>query len=272
MHLCGMRFIHFTLQLFAGLLLLTFCTNPDRSKEDRPNTTKTSSQQDTDTIPCHIEDTLSTPPLAPSKPVCNWVNYFDSLGLVDIQSVDSTLYIDLKYTTTDNFMETDVYDCLKQCYLQPDIAERLQKCQTALKEIDSTLSLKVYDGVRPRSVQQFMWDLLDMPIQEKVQFVSNPANGSLHNFGAAVDVTIINTITQEELDMGTPYDYIGVLAWPTKEQAHLKDNLLTQDQVNNRILLRKVLKKGNFFNIQTEWWHFNACTRNKAKTLYKIIE
>lgn len=208
----------------------------------------------------------------PAIPECEWDTYLKNEGLVNIQDIDASILVELKYSTTDNFMKTDVYGCLENCYLQPDVAERLVLCQAKLQELDSNLSLLLYDGLRPRLVQQFMWDLLDMPINEKTKFVSNPAKGSLHNFAAAVDVTLYNKITQKALDMGTPYDYIGILAWPIKEPSLLKDSILTQEQVNNRILLRKVMKEGNFFNIQTEWWHFNACYRDKAKELYHIIE
>lgn len=206
------------------------------------------------------------------KPPCEWDTYLQNEGLVNIQDVDSTILVELKYSTTDNFMNTDVYGCLENCYLQPDVAERLVSCQIKLQELDSNLTLLLYDGLRPRLVQQFMWDLLDMPINEKTKFVSNPAKGSLHNFAAAVDITLYDKTTHQALDMGTPYDYIGVLAWPTKEPSLLNDSLLTQEQVDNRILLRKVMKEGKFFNIQTEWWHFNACYRDKAKELYHIIE
>ncbi len=204
--------------------------------------------------------------------ICPWDTYLQHEGLVNIQEIDSSILVELKYSTTDNFMKTDVYGCLENCYLQPDVADRLVLCQKKLQEIDSNLTLLLYDGLRPRLVQQFMWDLLDMPINEKTKFVSNPANGSLHNFAAAVDITLYDKTTKQALDMGTPYDYIGVLAWPTKEPSLLKDSLLTQEQVDNRILLRKVMKEGKFFNIQTEWWHFNACYRDKAKELYHIIE
>ena len=169
-------------------------------------------------------------------------------------------------------MNKDIYGCLKNCYLQPDVASRLRLSQEKLKSIDSNLSLLVYDGLRPRLVQQYMWDLLDMPINEKVKFVSNPARGSLHNFGAAVDITIYDLVNDTVLDMGTPYDYIGVKAWPIKEPSMLKDSILSQNQVENRILLRRCLRAGKFFNIQTEWWHFNACYRDKAKELYPMIE
>jgi zinc D-Ala-D-Ala dipeptidase len=203
---------------------------------------------------------------------CHWYDYLEQLGLVDIKAVDSTIWVDLKYATTDNFMQKDVYGCLRRCYLQPDVAQRIEVVQQELKSIDSTLSLKIFDGLRPRSVQQYMWDILDMPITEKTKFVSNPKNGSLHNFGAAVDITIVNTLTGDELDMGAPYDYIGVLAWPKKEPELLASGELSQEQVNNRILLRKVMKAGYFTNIQTEWWHFNACSREKAYQLYTIVE
>ena len=211
-------------------------------------------------------------PIIPESLPCDWDTYLIAEGLVNIRDIDSSIMVELKYSTTDNFMQRDMYGCLENCYLQPDIAERLKLCQSELKSRDSTLTLLVYDGLRPRLVQQFMWDLLDMPLNEKTKFVSNPAKGSLHNFAAAVDITLYDLTTHQALDMGTPYDYIGVLAWPTKEASLLKDSLLTQEQVDNRILLRKVMQTGKFFNIQTEWWHFNACYRDKAKELYHIIE
>ena len=211
-------------------------------------------------------------PIIPESIPCDWDTYLIAEGLVNIRDIDSSIMVELKYSTTDNFMQRDMYGCLENCYLQPDIAERLKLCQSELKSRDSTLTLLVYDGLRPRLVQQFMWDLLDMPLNEKTKFVSNPAKGSLHNFAAAVDITLYDLTTHQALDMGTPYDYIGVLAWPTKEASLLKDSLLTQEQVDNRILLRKVMQTGKFFNIQTEWWHFNACYRDKAKELYHIIE
>jgi len=203
---------------------------------------------------------------------CYWYDYLDGLGLVNVQDVDSTIVVDLKYATTDNFMNKDVYGCLRRCYLQPDVAQRIKDSQAFLKSIDSTLSLKIFDGLRPRSVQQYMWDILDMPMEEKTNFVSNPKNGSLHNFGAAVDITLIKIASGEELDMGTPYDYIGINAWPTKEPMLLAEGVLSQEQVDNRKLLRKVMKHSSFINIQTEWWHFNACSRVKAYEIYTIIE
>lgn len=249
--------------LFVLIILVVGCkTKNDHSKldESKKIVAVTDTSQTTSPLAAELLDT------------CYWYGYLDGLGLVDVQQIDSTVLVDLKYASEDNFMKKDVYGCLNRCYLQPDVAQRIKESQSFLKTIDSSLSLKIFDGLRPRSVQQIMWDILVMPITEKTKFVSNPKNGSLHNFGAAVDITLVNLETGEELDMGTPYDYIGINAWPSKEPMLLADSVLTQQQVDNRKLLRKVMKHSSFINIQTEWWHFNACSRTKAYEIYTIVE
>jgi len=158
-------------------------------------------------------------------------------GLVEVRSLDSTIAVDLKYTTTDNFLNADVYGDFNNCYLQPDVAEKLIVAQRLLRGKFPAYRLVVFDAVRPRSVQQKMWDILDVPVRKKVQFVSNPKLGSLHNFGAAVDVSILDEYG-EELDMATPFDHFGELAWPTKEKELLAEGVLTEQQVQNRKLLR----------------------------------
>jgi D-alanyl-D-alanine dipeptidase len=192
-------------------------------------------------------------------------------GLVDIQSVCDSILIDLRYSTTNNFLNEDVYGNLNKVYLQPSVAKDLVKSQRFLQSIDSSLTLLIYDGVRPRSVQQKMWDILDMPINEKTKFVSNPKNGSIHNYGAAVDLTIAK-LDGTPLDMGADFDDIRRIAYPRLEAQFLASGELTQQQVDNRKLLRKVMKAGGFYNIQTEWWHFNRYNRAKAKELFEIVE
>lgn len=194
-------------------------------------------------------------------------------GLIDIQEVDSSLMVDVKYSSQDNFMKIDLYGHLNKIYLQKEVAERLSLAQKALKEKDSTLSLLVYDGVRPLSVQKRMWKALDtIPFHERIKFVSNPKNGSIHNYGCAVDLTIFDLESNEILDMGAGYDDLRKIAYPRYEQAYLESGELTKEQYENRVLLRSVMRKGGFWVIQTEWWHFNAFTREKAKELYKVVE
>jgi D-alanyl-D-alanine dipeptidase len=192
--------------------------------------------------------------------------------LTDIQTVDKTIQVDLKYATTDNFMHQILYKDIQHLYVQKDVAARLAKCQQYLKKINPSYSLLIYDGVRPLSVQQAMWDALDtIPFNERTKFVSNPANGSLHNYGAAVDLTICNE-QGVALDMGAGYDDIREIAYPKFESKFLETGELTNEQVENRKLLRKVMRSENFTNIQTEWWHFNACSRATAKVKYEILK
>ena len=190
-------------------------------------------------------------------------------NLIAINNKD--IYIDLKYATKDNFMGEVLYSSIKTVYLQKDVVERLYKCQSYLSNIDSNLHLLVYDGLRPLSVQQKMWKALDtLPINQRVKFVSNPKNGSVHNYGAAIDLTICDN-NRNVLDMGAGYDDVREIAYPKYEEKFLSTGDLSQQQVNNRKLLRKIMRKEGFRNIPTEWWHFNACSRKVAKEKYKII-
>ena len=196
-----------------------------------------------------------------------------ALGLVDVQRVNPNIMVDIKYSTTDNFMGENLYGDLKQAFLQPDVAERLGRVQEFLESKDSLLRLYVWDAVRPRSIQQKMWDALDsIPVGQRGKFLSNPKNGSLHNYAAAVDLSIFDLRTDTLLDMGAGFDDMRKIAYPEFETHFLSTGELTLEQVNNRKLLRSVMRSQNFYNIPSEWWHFNAYSREKAKQKYDIIE
>ncbi len=205
------------------------------------------------------------------NPITNLEKSLIDAGLVDVFSLDSNIIVDLKYSTTDNFLGIDLYGNFTKAYLQPDVAQKLINAQNFLNEIKAGYHIIVFDATRPQSIQQIFWDTLKMPISEKVKFVANPKNGSLHNFGAAVDVSIADE-NKIPLDMGCPYDFIGELAYPTSEAKLLTEGKLSQQQVDNRKLLRTVMYKAGFFNIQTEWWHFNSCRREDAVLNYKMIK
>jgi D-alanyl-D-alanine dipeptidase len=194
-----------------------------------------------------------------------------SLDLVDVQSLNPNIRVDLKYSSTDNFMATNVYGNLKRAYLQRIPAEMLDKAQRMLSEKDSNLYLLVYDAVRPVWVQWKMWNMLDtIPINKRVDFVSNPKNKSVHNFGAAVDLTICD-VDGVPLDMGAGFDDIREIAYPRMEAHFLAKGMLTKDQINNRKLLREIMKNAGFRGLETEWWHFNAMSRDEAKKKYEVI-
>jgi D-alanyl-D-alanine dipeptidase len=190
-------------------------------------------------------------------------------GLVNVKEIDPTLLVALKYASAGNFMGEAVYGDLKECYLQREAALKLKRAHDLLKKRDPQLRLLLGDGCRPRSVQRKMWEIVkDTPMRK---YVANPAAVSMHNYGAAVDVTI----TDEEgnrMDMGVPMDHFGILSHPGEEARLLKEGKLTIQQVSNRRLLRDVMTKAGFQGLSIEWWHFNACARSIAAAKYKIIE
>ena len=196
---------------------------------------------------------------------------FKNAGLVDIHKLDTNIKVDLKYSTKNNLFGFDAYGALEKAYLQKDVANKLINAQKKLSENMPGAKLIIFDAARPRRVQQILWDSLKMPFKEKIKYVSNPKNGSLHNFGAAVDLSILNKFGKE-LDMGSFFDFIGELSNTDNENKLLNKGKLSLNQIKNRKLLRKIMKDAGFFNIQSEWWHFNSCTRKEAFEKYTIIE
>ena len=116
-----------------------------------------------------------------------------------------------------------------------------------------------------------MWDELQVPEKLKDKYVSNPEVGSLHNFGCAVDVSIVNEDFWE-MDMGTPYDYFGELGYPIAESRMIEEGKLTWRQFENRKLLREVMTEAGFTGITTEWWHFNGNSLKTAGEKYRIVD
>lgn len=202
-------------------------------------------------------------------------HYIDSLmrlvGLVDLSSVDTRIELDLRYASDNNFMNRVLYDSISTVYLQLEVANKLKLVQDFLDSLKPGYRLKVFDGVRPVQVQKEMWDSLDsIPPLNRGRFVSNPSLGSVHNFGAAVDLTIVDT-NGNELDMGAGYDDFRKIAFPSLEVQFLQNGELSVSQVNNRKLLRKVMHSQGFRNIPSEWWHFNAMSRTKAASSFPML-
>lgn len=193
-------------------------------------------------------------------------------GLVNIQDVIPEALVELKYSTTDNFFGADVYGDLTSAYLQPEVAEMLKKANRILQEKYPELMLLIYDGVRPRSVQQILWDNLDKPDSIKPLYVADPKKGGLHNYGVAVDLSLAEKSTGEALDMGTTYDYFGYPAYPDREDQMLQEGKITQAHVNNRKKLREVMNGAGFSGIGSEWWHFNAFSHKEAAQKFAIVE
>ncbi|MCP9753657.1 peptidase M15 [Lacihabitans sp. CCS-44] len=194
-------------------------------------------------------------------------------GLVNIQELDHEVLVDLKYSSTDNFFGEDVYGILENAYLQKPTAEALKEANQSLKVAHPNLRLLVYDAARPLSIQAILWEKLDtIPPRNRKNFVADPKEGSIHNYGCAVDLTLFDLTTDQALDMGTKYDYFGPLAYPRLEERMLIEGKLTSEQIANRRLLRDIMQKSGFDSITSEWWHFNYYSRKKAKELYEMIQ
>ena len=162
-------------------------------------------------------------------------------GFVEVKTLDSSIQLDIRYATANNFTKAKIYDC-PRCFLRPDAAKAIAKAQRLLQR--EGLRLKLFDCYRPRPYQQRLWDKVPNP-----NYVTPPAKGSMHSRGAAVDLTLVDA-QGKELDMGTPYDFFG-------PQAHSDYTQLSAKVLANRRLLRRTLESVGFQGIRTEWWHFS---------------
>ena len=197
--------------------------------------------------------------------------------LVDVQAIEPRILVELKYSTTDNFVKQDVYGNLTKAYLQPMAAQKLARASRWLQVHRPELRLLVYDAARPRSAQVKLWNALPQYTErQRRTYVADPRQGSIHSYGCAVDLTLASANDGQgeptPLDMGTPYDFFGPKAYPKLEAQMLKTGQLTAAQVANRGLLRQAMQAGGFMPIAYEWWHFNALSRQEAKRRFTVLE
>ncbi len=165
---------------------------------------------------------------------------------VDILTLDSSIDIDIKYATTDNFVTEQLYPC-PRCILRSEVAQAIRKVHQTLRA--KGLGLRIFDCYRPLSVQHKLWDKLPDP-----RFVTDPKKGSMHNRGAAVDLTILNMETGMPLNMGTAFDHFGI-------EAYHDNQSLEREVLANRELLKEHMHQVGFRHIRTEWWHYSYVPR-----------
>jgi D-alanyl-D-alanine dipeptidase len=162
-------------------------------------------------------------------------------GFVDIAALNPHIRLDIRYATTNNFTHRRVYE-VARCMLREGTARKLDAVQRDLERMG--LGLKVFDCYRPLSVQRKFWAILP-----DERYVADPAQGSRHNRGAAVDLTLV-TSDGHELRMPTGFDDFT-------EKAHRDFQALPPEAIRNRTLLERVMKKRGFVPLPTEWWHFD---------------
>lgn len=167
-------------------------------------------------------------------------------GLVRVMDIDASLSIDLKYATDDNFTGQRVY---------PEDAPALLALETALKlksanerfEKDG-YRIRIWDGYRPRSVQDIFWNLVPDP-----RYVADPSKGSIHNRGASVDVTL-EDFQGNVLEMPTDYDDFS-------EKASRNYQGSSEKARENMLYLTRIMEESGFKGLPSEWWHFDDKSR-----------
>jgi D-alanyl-D-alanine dipeptidase len=163
-------------------------------------------------------------------------------GLVDVRTIQPPLLEEIRYATRDNFTGEQLYP-FPAAFVHRDVAAALQAVQADLAK--RGLALKIYDGYRPLSVQQKMWDLI-----RDERYVSNPAvNKGRHTRGTAVDVTLVDKVGNE-LPMPSPFDDFT-------EAAHRDSKAMTATQRANMLTLQDVMTRHGFEPYPYEWWHFD---------------
>ncbi len=182
---------------------------------------------------------------------------------------DPAFTVDLRYATTNNFVGRIVYGGFDRLILHRIAAEKLRAAAAVLHRLRPDLTLLVLDGLRPNRVQRAFWDLVAGTANQK--YVGDPAIGSVHGFGLAVDLTLAAR-GGVELDMGTPFDDFSALAEPAREADFLASGALTSAQVANRRLLRSVMTDAGFLGIPIEWWHFDALPGDEVRRSHRLIE
>ena len=167
---------------------------------------------------------------------------FDTSQWLEITPENSGITMDIRYATTNNFTEAQIYDC-GRCFLRPEMARKIVLLNQEIKD-KYGLSFKLFDCYRPKPSQEKLWFMMPDP-----NYVTPPEKGSMHNRGLAVDITLIYE-DGEELDMGTEYDFFGV-------EAHTDNMDLPEHVLKNRELLKNMVEEIGLSGIRTEWWHFS---------------
>lgn len=206
----------FTLTLIFSIIAA--CNNPEPTTEQTP-----------------------APPSAarPSEPAPAFD--YDTAQWVEISAIDSTIRLDIRYASTSNFTGKQIYDC-GRCFLRKAAAQRLLAIQRELRQ--RGLGVLLFDCYRPRPYQWRLWEAVPNP-----DYVADPRQGSMHNRGVAVDLTLVDS-TGQALPMGTDYDFFG-------PEAHHDYTRLPDSILANRHLLRQTMERHGFEHIRTEWWHYS---------------
>ncbi len=196
----------------------------------------------------------------PLKIIATQNDYYISLigngqnEMVDLETLIPNIVLDLRYGTKSNFMQYRLYKKAHTTYMRKQPANALLQVQEELNA--KGLGLKIFDAYRPYSITKKMWELI-----HDERYVANPAQGSGHNKGISVDLTIIDLKTGLPLDMGTSFDNF------TDSAHHNFTPNLNADIIKNRTLLKNIMLQYGFKILETEWWHYSWVSKESYDVL-----
>ena len=164
--------------------------------------------------------------------------------LVELITLDRTIKLDIRYATSNNFLSTPMYSQAR-AFLQRPAAEALVRAHHALK--DKGYGLLIHDAYRPWYVTKMFWEATP---EDKRIFVANPAEGSKHNRGCAVDLTLYDLKAGAPVKMPSGYDEMS-------ERAYADYTGGTAEERERRSILREAMEHEGFTVYPQEWWHFD---------------
>jgi D-alanyl-D-alanine dipeptidase len=191
-------------------------------------------------------------------------------GHPDFRSLDSIdgIAVDLRYATPDNFVGRDLYTPLDCNWLHKDAAAALEQAVAWLAARRPDYKLLVLDALRPQRVQEQLWQALQGT--DLLSYIADPARGSIHSFGMALDVTLLDA-DGNELDMGTGFDDLSERSHPALEAELLARGELTPLHIENRQWLRDAMFQAGWRGINSEWWHFDCGDRLLVRKHYTRV-
>ncbi len=202
--------------------------------------------------------------------ICPIEKQMQEQGLVNITDLAPAIAVDLKYSSTDNFVGRDMYGRLERAYLERGFAQRIAKAQELLAKKHKGYRFIIYDASRPMSVQKQMRALVEgTPL---AVYVAEAKRGGRHNYGVAVDISILDD-KGKALDMGTPFDHFGWKAHTGQEELWLKEGKISREVWQNRKLLRSIMSAVGLRPYRREWWHYQErLPMSEVRKRYKRLD
>lgn len=185
--------------------------------------------------------------------------------LADVRGVA----VDLRYAGSNNFAGRVLYGGMDCAWLRAEAAAGLEAAAAWLARERAGWRLLVLDALRPQRVQQAIWN--EVAGTDMQHYFADPARGSIHSFGMAVDVTLLDA-QGREADMGSGFDEMTLRSHPALHDEHLKSGVLRAGHVAERGWLARAMAHGGFAGIATEWWHFDHGERQHVRSTLPRVD